>query len=81
MKKLSRIEQVILLVNTGAFLLWLGWLVFYGRDRFYSQEGIMLYVPCIPIFFIYIFLFSKGAQEGNAAQDESETHAEPRHKE
>jgi len=63
MKKLSRLEFIILIINTAAFLAWIGWLVFFARNKFYSQEGIMLYFPCVPIFFVYIFIFTTNSEE------------------
>ena len=67
MKRLGRLEFVVLIINTLAFLSWICWLVFFARNKFYSQDGIMLYFPCIPIFFVYIFVFTNNDEDdGNS---------------
>ena len=63
MKKLGRLEFIVLIINTIAFLAWIGWLVFFARNKFYSQEGIMLYFPCVPLFFVYIFIFTNSSED------------------
>jgi len=63
MKNLGRLELIVLIINTVAFLSWISWLVFFARDKFYSQEGIMLYFPCIPIFFVFIFVFTGSSDD------------------
>ena len=74
MKKLGHLELIVLIINTLAFLSWICWLVFFARNKFYSQEGIMLYFPCIPIFFVYIFVFTNNNEddENDASSNSSD---------
>ena len=62
MKPLSTAEKIILLINTGAFVAWVVWLIFYGSGSLFSQDGIVAFFPCIPIFFVYVYIFSSSSQ-------------------
>jgi hypothetical protein len=42
------------------FLLWL----VYSRERiFYTQEGVLYFLPCLPFFFVYFFMFRTAQAE------------------
>lgn len=48
---------LVVILNTAGLLGFLGWLV-YSRERiFYTQEGILYFLPCLPFFFVYFFMF------------------------
>lgn len=52
-----------LTLNTVGLLGFLAWLV-YGQQRiFYTQEGILYFLPVLPFFFVYIWLFRPAQPE------------------
>ncbi len=51
------LRVLIVLINTLGLLGFLAWLV-YSRERiFYTQEGVLYFLPCIPFFFVYFYVF------------------------
>ncbi len=51
------LRLTVLLLNTAGLLGFLGWLV-YSRERiFYTQEGVLYFLPCLPFFFVYFYVF------------------------
>ena len=53
--------RVVLILNSIGMLAYVGWLVF-GRQRiFYTQDGVLFFLPCIPFFFVYFMLLKSRA--------------------
>jgi hypothetical protein len=53
----------IILINTVGLVGFLLWLV-YSRERiFYTQEGVLYFLPCLPFFFVYFFVFRTARAE------------------
>ncbi len=67
MKSFSFFEKLILLLNSAGFAAYLFWLAVGAGTIFDTQEGVLYVLPCIPFFFVYIYLFA-----GRTAQDEEE---------
>jgi hypothetical protein len=63
MKSDSLLRLSIILINTLGLLGFLLWLV-YSRERiFYTQEGVLYFLPCLPFFFVYFFMFRTAQAE------------------
>jgi hypothetical protein len=58
-KGLTGFQKVVFWLNTAGFLAWIFWLVFRSERVFYTQEGVIAFLPCLPIFFVYFYLFQK----------------------
>lgn len=71
MVQLSVFEKIVLLLNTCAFVAWVIWLVIYGHGILFSQDGIVAFFPCIPIFFIYVYLFSRKPPDDSSGNNQS----------
>ena len=64
-----RLRRVVLLLNTIGLLVFLGWLA-WGKQRiFNTQNGVVYLLPCLPFFFVYVFLFR---QAGEGAVDDED---------
>jgi hypothetical protein len=55
----SRLEWAVLALNTAGFLGYLLWLVFKGHRIFYAQDGVLYLLPCLPFFFVYLYLLRR----------------------
>jgi len=56
MKGFRKLEIAVLVLNTVGFLGYLAWLVFASGRIFYTQEGVLYLLPCIPFFFVYLYI-------------------------
>lgn len=65
----QRLRRTVLLVNTLGLLLFLAWLAWGGQRIFHTQNGVVYLLPCLPFFFVYVFL-SRRAGEGESDDDE-----------
>jgi hypothetical protein len=54
------LRYTVLVINTLGLLLYLGWLVFSHERIFYTQEGVLFILPCLPFFFVFVFLTRGG---------------------
>jgi hypothetical protein len=68
MIQLSVFEKVVLLLNTCAFVAWVIWLILCGKGTLFSQDGIIAFFPSVPIFFIYVFLFSRNPPDDSSGK-------------
>lgn len=59
MRHLGRLGWAVLWVNSAGFAAYLFWLVFRARRIFYTQDGVLYLLPCLPFFFVYLFLFRR----------------------
>ena len=51
-------------LNTLGLLVYLLWISTAARGRlFYTQEGVLFLLPCIPFFLVYIMIFKKPETE------------------
>lgn len=71
-QKRSPLEKLVLVINTVGFLAYLAWLMTSAGRIFYTQEGVLYLLPCLPFFFVYAFLL------GNPRKRNGETEAESR---
>lgn len=51
-------EWGIVTVNTIGLAIYLLWLAWARRPIFYTQDGILYLLPCVPFFFVYALLFA-----------------------
>ncbi len=63
MKDMRAIDRVIFALNTLGFAGYLMWLVSGDQRIFYTQEGVLYLLPCLPFFFVYVFLHRKNHPE------------------
>lgn len=62
-----RLHLAVLWLNTAGLLGYLLWLTF-GQERiFYTQEGVLYLLPCLPFFFVFFVLL----RSGKAAPEEN----------
>ncbi len=59
MKHLSKTEYVVLAVNSLGLAAYLLWLVLGRRQMFYHPDGVLILLPCLPFFFVYLLLFRR----------------------
>jgi len=64
----ERLRRLVLLVNTVGLLLFLAWLAWGGQRIFHTQNGVVYLLPCLPFFFVYVFL-ARRAGEGENDDD------------
>lgn len=64
MRRWTRLELLILTVNTVGFLAYLAWLIGGSERIFYTQDGVLYLLPCLPFFFVFAFL--GGRHKGQA---------------
>ena len=65
--KAETVKMLLAGINTLGLATYLVWLSLEGRERlFYSQEGVLFLLPCLPLFIVYILLFRKPREEGEA---------------
>lgn len=55
----SKLEYLVLIVNTIGFAGYLFWLVFKSGRIFYIPDGVLYLLPCVPFFFVYIFVLHR----------------------
>ncbi len=51
------IRWLIIGVNTLGMAGFLFWLIFSRERIFYTQEGILYFLPFLPFFFVYFYVF------------------------
>lgn len=66
----NKLFGVVFAVNTVGLLLYLWWLAFGHQRILYSQDGVLFLFPCLPFFFVYIFLFRGHREPGEYHDDE-----------
>jgi len=59
MKNWSATDRFVLILNTAGFIGYLAWLAKGQQRIFYTQEGVLYLLPCLPFFFVYAFLYHK----------------------
>lgn len=64
-------RKAVFLVNTVGFLIYLAWLMAGSQRIFYTQDGVLYLLPCLPFFFVYAFLFGR---RGSAPSEPEEKH-------
>lgn len=63
MSERTRLEILVLVVNSIGFAGYLFWLVFRSTRIFYTQDGVLYLLPCVPFFFVYAFVFYRRKPE------------------
>lgn len=64
------LKILVVTLNTIGLFGFLSWLI-YSRERiFYTQEGVLYFLPCLPFFFVYFFVLRN-------PQPEEDTDYEP----
>ena len=54
-----RIKRTIWILNSLGFIFYLVWLsTLDARATLRSQDGILFYLPCVPILFVYMLLIN-----------------------
>ena len=46
-------------LNTAGLLAYLCWLVFRHHRILYSADGALYLLPCLPFFFVYLFIHER----------------------
>ncbi|MBU1693884.1 MAG: hypothetical protein KKC51_07950 [Verrucomicrobia bacterium] len=59
MSKRTSLEILVLIVNSIGFAGYLFWLVFRSTRIFYTQDGVLYLLPCVPFFFVYAFILHR----------------------
>lgn len=54
-----KLEHVVLVVNSLGLLVYLLWLVFRSTRIFYTQDGVLYLLPCVPFFFVFAYVFHR----------------------
>lgn len=62
-------EKAVFLVNTVGFVVYLAWLMTGSRRIFYTQDGVLYLLPCLPFFFVYAFLFGRRRSAAGETED------------
>lgn len=57
------LRVTILMLNSIGFLGFLGWLMVSRERILYTQEGVLYLLPCLPFFFVYVYLFKSGSPD------------------
>lgn len=70
MSSLTGLERLVLAVNTAGFVVYLAWLVMGTERIFYTQDGVLFLLPCLPFFFIYVYLLRKRKQSEDSAEED-----------
>ncbi len=52
-------EKAVFAINTAGFLVYLAWLMSGSQRIFYTQDGVLYLLPCLPFFFVYAFLLGR----------------------
>ncbi len=65
------IDLIIFMLNTLGFVGYLMWLVSGHQRIFYTQEGVLYLLPCLPFFFVYVFLHRKSQPEDEETDAEN----------
>ncbi len=55
-----RLHLAVLWLNTAGLLGYLLWLIFGQQRIFYTQEGVLYLLPCLPFFFVFFVLLRSG---------------------
>lgn len=69
MSAFSGLERLVLAVNTVGFAAYLAWLVMGSERIFYTQDGVLFLLPCLPFFFVFVYLFRKHKQPGEPSEE------------
>ncbi|MBU0676514.1 MAG: hypothetical protein KJ626_00220 [Verrucomicrobia bacterium] len=72
MKPATTTDIAILTINTIGFVGYLAWLVFASGEIFYTQEGVLYLLPCLPFFFVYLYLMQRLRSHGDEDPDKKE---------
>lgn len=70
MSSFTGLERLVLAVNTAGFVAYLAWLVMGSERIFYTQDGVLFLLPCLPFFFIYVYLLRKRKQPEESAEED-----------
>jgi hypothetical protein len=81
MTPFSRGEQIVFVLNSAGFAIYLAWLVLGQQNIFYTQEGVLYLLPCLPFFFVYAFLFGSQGEDPDEEADSDEATEEKRDEE
>lgn len=59
MSERSKLERLVLAVNTLGLVLYLFWLAFGGKRIMRTQDGVLYLLPCLPFFFVFVFILHR----------------------
>ncbi len=62
----------VIVINSIGLLGFLTWLIFSHERIFYTQDGVLFFLPVIPFFFVYFFVFRSPPPEEDTDFDETE---------
>lgn len=68
MTRRSTLERLVLVINSVGLGLYLVWLVFRAHKIFYTQDGVLYLLPCLPFIFVYLFIFGKRNPSDDAVE-------------
>ena len=66
------LRVTVISINTIGLLGFLAWLIFSRERIFYTQDGVLFFLPVLPFFFVYFFVFRSPAPEEDTDYDEME---------
>jgi hypothetical protein len=61
----AQIRRALLALNTAGLLVYLFWLTTRGARLFYRADGVFSLLPCLPFFFVFLYLRHRPDQEKN----------------
>ncbi|MBP7828745.1 MAG: hypothetical protein KA248_02380 [Kiritimatiellae bacterium] len=68
MSSRSKLERLILAVNTLGLTVYLFWLAFGGRRIMRTQDGVLYLLPVMPMLFVYAFLLQRRKTTNHASE-------------
>lgn len=66
------LRVTVIVINTLGLLGFLVWLIFSRERIFYTQDGVLFFLPVLPFFFVYFFVFRSPPPEEDTDYDEME---------
>lgn len=63
MRRLNKLEWLVLAINSVGFIGYLVWLSRGSERIFYTQDGVLYLLPCLPFFFVYACLGGRRKEE------------------
>lgn len=67
---MNLLKTIVVILNTIGFIGYLVWLVTSSDRIFYTQDGVLFLLPCVPFFFVYLFVFHKKHAEADEEDDD-----------
>lgn len=62
----------VIVINSLGLLGFLAWLIWSRERIFYTQDGVLFFLPVLPFFFVYFFVFRSPPPEEDTDFDETE---------